>query len=394
MNPRQVQETYRSVWRFAKFFLFHWLISQVVFVFAMVDDPYLTATEPYINERLFAWLSVGMLVLSFSSMIRIALQYEVPLQKVYLQNQPINFISKWKVLFCHSPFWIRAGIYCVLFCILPFDSFPALKLLGNHYFGNAYGKLLTGLCIGVILLGITFFSFSSVCWVWKQRVEPEFPHKTYNKKFRIICAAYLIGGIALSYLAPQIIPLFVNLPKLLGDPSAWKVFVWILLILITLIVVRYAGIVLRRRKFLRRLESVSREGHHRLSKVRKPFASLFFNYGGESFSVHCNSTDFSCKMLCGRKSKQPLVFTEEGTMEFVKTVQILGYELFQYKKTFDFGYSSEDKKILIINSVPQKMLLLWENKHISLEDGDRLGDYILYTEQSFLNALERECLYR
>ena len=81
-------------------------------------------------------------------------------------------------------------------------------------------------------------------------------------------------------------------------------------------------------------------------------------------------------------------------MEFVKTVDVLGYELFEYKKSFDFAYESDARKVPIINSVPQKMQLLWENKHIKLEDGDRLGEYTLYTEQSFLNALDRECLYR
>jgi hypothetical protein len=251
-----------------------------------------------------------------------------------------------------------------------------------------------GVCVGAVLFAITLVNMLSACKAWETPDKDEIPHKAYNKKFRKICAAYIIGGMALSYLAPQLIPLFVNMPKLLSDPSIGSILVWIVIIVLFAVSIHYIGILRRRRKFLKRLESINRAGHHRLTKVKKPYASLFFNYEGESFSVRCNGEEFSCKMLSGKKSKNPLVFTEEGTMEFVKTVQVLGYELYQYKKTFDFDYQTDARKVLIINSVPQKMQLLWETKHIKLEDGDRLGDYILYTEQSFLNALERECLYR
>ena len=394
MNPEQMQAVYRNVWRFVKFFVFHWIVSQLVLFFSNMDDPYVTATEPYINETLFAWISVGMLVLSFSSMIRIALRYEVPLKEAYLEKKPASVTEKWKILLANKLFWIRTGIYCGLYAILPMSIFPALEIAGGGLFGQGNAKLLTGVCLSLLLLAITLLSFLSACTVWDTPVKDEIPHKAYNKKFRVLVAAYLIGGLALSYLAPHFIPLFVNLPKLLNDPSIGAVFVWIAVIVFLVISVHYLGILRRRRSFLKKLERINREGRHHLTKVKKPYASLFYNYTGESFSVRCNGEEFSCKMLCGKKSRKPLIFTEEGTLEFVKSVQALGYELFQYKKTFDFAYESDAKKVLIINSVPQRMLLLWENKHIKLEDGDRLGEYILYTEQSFLNALERECLYR
>jgi hypothetical protein len=73
---------------------------------------------------------------------------------------------------------------------------------------------------------------------------------------------------------------------------------------------------------------------------------------------------------------------------------VLGYDLFQYKKRFEFDYSSPYKKIIIMNSMPRKVLLNWENKQIPLESGDRFGEYILYTETEFLNALNRDVLGR
>lgn len=81
-------------------------------------------------------------------------------------------------------------------------------------------------------------------------------------------------------------------------------------------------------------------------------------------------------------------------MEFTFSASVLGYDLFQYKKRFEFDYSSPYKKIIIMNSMPRKVLLNWENKQIPLESGDRFGEYILYAETEFLNALNRDVLGR
>ena len=99
-------------------------------------------------------------------------------------------------------------------------------------------------------------------------------------------------------------------------------------------------------------------------------------------------------MLCGRNVKEPLVFDEEGWMEFTHSVSVLGYDLFQYKKRLEFDYQSEYKKVIIMSSMPKKVVLNWEGKQISLESGDRFGSYIFYNETDFLNALNRDVLGR
>ena len=147
-------------------------------------------------------------------------------------------------------------------------------------------------------------------------------------------------------------------------------------------------------KFIKKLVQISRENKNKLSKIEKPYASLFSPYGGESFTVQCDGKSFSCKMLCGRNVKEPLIFSEEGYMEFTFSADVLGYDLFQYKKRFEFDYSSPYKKIIIMNSMPRKVLLNWESKQIPLESGDRFGEYILYNETDFLNALNRDVLGR
>ena len=50
MQPKDIRKITVAVTRFLKFFIALWLISQVVFYFARIDDPYLSVTETYITS--------------------------------------------------------------------------------------------------------------------------------------------------------------------------------------------------------------------------------------------------------------------------------------------------------------------------------------------------------
>ncbi len=393
MQPKDIRKITVAVTRFLKFFLALWIISQVVFYFANIDDPYLNVTETYITPQLFGWLCVGMLLLFFTSLIKPTILYEESFRARYLAS---TSKYKWKCLILLSDvsFWGRVGLFSLLFWILPLDVFPAFKVLAVRYFPEGKEKLFVTLILFIALFLLTLLAYRNACKAWETQEENELTAKKYNRKYLSIVIVYLIGGVVGSYLAPHLIPLFANLPKLFADPSTPFVLSLVLLIVFAFVLVKYARRFFSRRKFLKRLVRIAKENKSKLSGIEKPYASLFRLYAGESFTVHCDGKQFSCKMLCGRNAKEPLVFSEEGWMEFTSSASVLGYDLFQSKKRFEFDYPSECKKILIMNSMPSQVLLNWESKQIPLESGDRFGEYILYNETDFLNALNRDVLGR
>ena len=87
MQPKDIRKITVIVTRFLKFFVALWTISQVVFYFAKVDDPYLNVTETYITPALFGWVCVGMLLLSFATFINLAMLYEEPFRIRYLEEK-------------------------------------------------------------------------------------------------------------------------------------------------------------------------------------------------------------------------------------------------------------------------------------------------------------------
>jgi len=392
MQPKDIRKITVTVTRFLKFFVALWTISQVVFYFARIDDPYLNVTETYITPALFGWVCVGMLLLSFATFIKLAILYEESFRLRYLAEKE-NGRAKLFILLGDPALWIRVVVFALLFWILPFGAFPAFKTIASLFFAEANGKLYVTLILFAVLLLMTMHAYLKACKEW-DKGEGDFTAKGYNRKFRTSAIIYMIGGIVGSYVIPQIVPLFVNLPKLFADPSMPFVLSVIVFVVLGLFCAKYARRLLGRRRFLKKLYRCARENKSRLSAVGHPYASLFRHYLGESFSVFCDGQQFSCLMLCGRNAREPLVFDEEGWMEFTFSASVLGYDLFQYKKRLEFDYQSEYKKIIIMSSMPKKVVLNWEGKQISLESEDRFGTYIFYNESAYLNALNRDVLGR
>ena len=68
--------------------------------------------------------------------------------------------------------------------------------------------------------------------------------------------------------------------------------------------------------------------------------------------------------------------------------------IFSHTTVKRFGYDSEHSKILIINPVPKKLFCHFGNKIAEIDNGDRVGDYKIYTATAFIRAIETDTVER
>lgn len=70
--------------------------------------------------------------------------------------------------------------------------------------------------------------------------------------------------------------------------------------------------------------------------------------------------------------------------------------MFTYHRFFRFGFSGEDcdGKLLIVLPAPKEIYRRKNGRISSCDNGDRVGDYRIYTGSAFLNAFDRECIDR
>ena len=138
----------------------------------------------------------------------------------------------------------------------------------------------------------------------------------------------------------------------------------------------------KRRKLINELKN-----KYEVTDVKRPISSIFSYKDGENFTVSHNGVTYSVKLISGRKRKIPIAFYPDGHLEYIIRFGIRGL-YYEYSKHYIFDYPSEHQKIIVVNPVPRKLHTFHEAKLVDLDNGDKVGEYKIYTATAFLRALE------
>jgi hypothetical protein len=240
-----------------------------------------------------------------------------------------------------------------------------------------------------------------------------------RRRFKMtLYLAYYVGSMGVMFFIPA---LFMSIAPLWSLLFEKFVFIALLLAIFFPLIYRNLKALRKRRKFIKGLKKLCREKKYKLSEIRSPYKSLFSLCEGESFSVRIMHKTYSCKMISCKKRGTPIYITPDGRATYLVKVRFLKLVLFSYTKSFSFDYEAEGKKILIINPVPQRILLprtefedmmdeqvvgvvrtsrrLYyseipgkSTQSYELDNGDIVGKFEIYTASAFINALERDCI--
>lgn len=107
-----------------------------------------------------------------------------------------------------------------------------------------------------------------------------------------------------------------------------------------------------------------------------------------------NGKRYACKLIGALKRGSPMIFFQDGTCVISTLIHIRGIRLFYRATQFEYGFASEDQKILIINPVPKKLYRAENGKTTELDNGDVVDGYKVYTASGFIGALERGSIDR
>ncbi len=147
-----------------------------------------------------------------------------------------------------------------------------------------------------------------------------------------------------------------------------------------------------RYKFLQRLKKTCRINKYKLSKISNPYSSLFKLCGNQNFYLTRNNKTYSCKFISCIKQNVPLIFHKTGSVDVVRGITFAGVNWFQSTKKFDFEYESTCPQILIINPSMKFVYAVYDGAIKELDNGDTVGKYRVFTGNSFMNAVDRNCI--
>jgi hypothetical protein len=202
---------------------------------------------------------------------------------------------------------------------------------------------------------------------------------------------YLGGGLIICSALPILISIFPLFKELLINPFTGFVIACVILVPL---IYRPIRALLKRREFLIKLDAVCRRQGIALSDIDLPYRSIFSTTETESFTVTVGGKRYACKLIGALKRGSPMGIFQNGDGAIATHVRFARITLFSRVTQFEFGFHSDDQKILIINPVPKKLYRTENGKTTELDNGDVVDGYKVYTASGFIGALERGSIDR
>ena len=402
------------------FFVFYKLFS------SMMDDGILSPT-------LILLFSAIVYLFAFFLFTRAFALYHKPFRQSYpicRRNATVPFKEKLRLLFKDSSFLTSLAVTVASTVFLPYTSIG--KYLAEIAFGNSYsygGIILMTVAPLPLLLALFIFAYLGAArsirneGIRERQEHTETPIRSLvweviNLVLAIVSASILIP--LLIVMASQFLIFLVFIPT-------------IIIAILAFIVLRYVRAIRIRKKFLHSLKETCQRNNYTLSKIQKPFRSLFFITDGISFSVQNPSgKQHDCKLLHSIKRTSPMFFHSDGIATLVSPITFFRTEIAYRVKSTPYSFESENNKCVIVCPIPRafyarnessqsdvdssvteakffvlgfptsalksggmyEMGLPKNTRSRELDIGDSFNGYKFYNATGFLNAIEHNVFDR
>ncbi len=349
-----------------------------------------------------AVIGVAFFLPLFYSLVRIMVLHNASLRKAFCEQADSlrTFTDRCKFFVCRIVFWCETAAFAILYWILPLKWF-CMPIVRQFTDGtpDIKDKALLFIILLPIMLVLNILARLSAMNAWLttdhiiRETKFNYSEAGLKRQLLICCIAYGVGGILLNALIPGVafillpllgdIPNYINLYAVLSTAGI-LVLLWIAFIFLRAFI--------KRRSFLKKLQSVCKAKGYTVSQITRPYLSVWMFKDGESFSVEANGKRYSCKLIGGLRRRVRTILFADGQGFFGHSLRLFKQEVLRYESWFCFGYDSEDTKILIINPIPKHIYIQHQGKLHSLDNGDHVGDFSMYSASAFLNALERDSI--
>ena len=302
-----------------------------------------------------------------------------------------------------------SGISTAVFYVLFSDAFAVGSLaawLEIPYMAAFFILLIPAFCV-------LLWTWLEVLSEWKKTEEALQKTGKSRKENRLLikyCISACLAYPILGYLIPIFCPTF----RTLGD-ILWMLLVLVLPIALVCIAVLFSFLFVRafwiRFRFFGKLQKAARRHSYKLSEIKHPYSSVFFDHDASNFTVKAHGKTYTCKLLCGLCYGDPMYFEDEGKGKIIRYISLrfrtaagapfapgryiwqkLPADLMQYRIDFKYTFDGEGTKILIVCPTPHSIYATANGQNRLLDVNDKIYGYTLMTGTAFLNALERDAI--
>ena len=279
--------------------------------------------------------------------------------------------------------------FIAIFPVLPMN-FGYSNIMGALF----YGKTLSASKQKIIICAVMFpFVFLSELLVHTTVRKDFLAQHLASQKFPDTIKSTLFLFLRLAAIAVIYAIGFMVFPFYLGNAPAALMILGVIspplfALAFILWVLSYVSAYRERKKFIKSLKKLCREKDFCISTIQKPYSFIFWCIKGFNFTVSAHGKTYDCKFISGIHKKSPVIFDLFGAGIWIHSFKIRGKELFKYVHRFEYGFKSENTKILIISPAPKELFLGENYVRRRIDTGDSIGNYKIFNEKGFIRSLE------
>jgi hypothetical protein len=374
--------------------LFYILISQLLCLSYRAWGIFMgtvEGNEAIVIPKICFFFTAVVALWAFYSLCRLETIYHEEAMLRYAETPSGNALGRLAFLVKEKDFWIPLGLIALLHAVLPmkwtFAAFHAWLVGTEETLASKWQALLLLL---PLVAAVSFFGRLAGVKQWHRlKFTPiEFREKVRNRAIARWMVAYLLGGmVLLNFLIPFLASYVLGFLSILSSYA----ITWVAILIVGFYSFRWGRAFLSRRKFVKRLAALTRDG----VKLVHPYRSVvMLKEGTEDFTVESNGKRYACKLVAAPNPMAPVYVGADGIFRILHQIRLRNFEIFRYESERNFAFEADCRRVLIINPVPRKVFGVRLDKTWPLDNGDVVGDYRVFTAGAFLNALERDCLDR
>lgn len=372
-------------------------LSRSLFFYAVniVTDGSSFDREEFFPDRAVNVVFMIFFLLIFNSMIVAINRHDRSARERFWESvNNDKLISRLKFTALSLDFCVEFG--CVVALSLIFPTSFLYGFVSKIFFAGVENKLYTLLIMLPIMSVIVLAAHASLQkswyleeWCKKANFTKKAEKTSVVKSVFVVAAAYCCGAICI----PEVWFMLVTVNNFVGGMG----LIWVAIALATLVLasvaIFYIRALLKRRSFIKKLKKYCFDNRLYLSKLKNPYRSIFTSKDGFDFTVEKNKISYDCKFIAGVFPNALIYLSDDGRGIKRIDVRIFGRQIFSIMTHFDFGYESENKKILIL--LPTPKIFLVSVSAFKLREGDvgeKVGEYTVYNATGFFNAMDRDTL--
>ena len=321
----------------------------------------------------------------------------------------------------HSPvMWVEIGAFVL--CLLLFGTSvkysDALKILPVEL-PSIVPKAFLFLIHSLAVVLITHFSAMDARDYWLElprRLMKKSLSESLNKKkntnysYWRLAERLLFAAVLYFVVASLLTTVLMVLLSVLGIVRFLVITPSIFAVLLVIVGLFYMRTILARRKLIRKLKAVCKDRGYELFDLKRPYRSIFRDNKKYTFGVNTGKKTYYCRLIACVNRGNKYTFSDDGTLTRVKMihmpkvvrlssaggyVQMADYgtgddlELFGFCSEIDYTFEADGEKILLLNPTPRRVRKLIDKRMSELDNGDKIGEYTVYTGNAFLRLIDR-----